>query len=219
MDTTKIRVILADDEAVARSGIRTLLAQAEDIEVVGEAQDGFEVQVLVESRQAHVLLLDLKMPGPFTNPVDLQRWLHEQYPDLAVLPLTGHGRDALLAQLKEAGVAGYLEKSIGADALAGSIRRAAAGMVQFDPEQERKAQQWQERVGRKRDELSRREWEVAVWLGRNATSRGIAGQLGISQRTVESHIASILNKLGMKKQEELMAWVLRHFPEEVGGNW
>ncbi len=219
MAALKITIVLADDEPATRAGIRTALEQTGEIDVVGEAQDGFEVQKLVEALHPRVLLLDLKMPGPYENPVDLERWVREHCPDTATLPYTGHGREALLAQLMEAGAAGYLEKNTPLEKLVERIFSVAHGSTHFDPEQVEQAQRWQDQVGNKWKSLSRREHEAALWLARGATDRGMAGVLGISERTVESHVANILKKLDLETRAQVIAWVLRHFPEEVGGNW
>ncbi|MEW5939045.1 MAG: response regulator transcription factor [Chloroflexota bacterium] len=217
--TGKITLVIADDAPATRAGIRAMAEKAGDIEVVGEAQDGFEVQKLVKDLCPQVLTLDLKMPGPFKSSVELQMWLHENCPGTAVLPYTGHGRDALLAQLKEAGAAGYVEKSASPETLIGKIRLAAAGVTHFDPEQEETAERWNEEVGKKWKSLSKREHLIALWITTPATNRGIAQELNLSERTVESHVRNVLTKLDMKTRQEAALWILKHFPEEVGGAW
>lgn len=104
----KITVLIVDDHPVARAGIRAVIEQADDMEVVGEAQDGSEAMGLVEQLRPKVLLLDLKMPG--VRAWEVEKWVRENYPGIIALVLTGHDRDFYLAHMLEAGVAGYLDK-------------------------------------------------------------------------------------------------------------
>ncbi len=115
--------VLTDDEPLARAGISSLLAQAEDIEIVGEVQGGFEVKEVIPKLHPQILLLDLKMPGP--GPYEIEKWVRENYPETITLVLTSHDRDAYLATLIDTGVAGYLSKEEPAERLIGAIRRAA----------------------------------------------------------------------------------------------
>lgn len=129
----KITILLADDHPLALMGIRDLLAQAEDMEIIGEAEDGFQVQELVPTLRPNVLLLDLKMPGP--RPAEIERWVRENFPETVTLVLTAHDRDRYLANMLEAGAAGYMDKNITAETLIDAIRRAVKGEILFDQEQ------------------------------------------------------------------------------------
>jgi two-component system nitrate/nitrite response regulator NarL len=209
----KITLILADDEPVARAGIRSILSQAEDIEVIGEAQDGFEVQKMVAELRPRILLLDLKMPGP--RPADLERWVRENYPKTVTLVLTAHHREAHLAHMMEAGVAGYLKKDVPENVLIDSIRKAARGIVHFDEDQISEAAHWQEEVGKKWESLSEREREILKWIARGAQNRFIASEVCLTKRTVENHVAHILKKLDLNSRQLALMWMLSHFPEEV----
>ncbi len=216
MTTTfdKITLILADDEAVARAGICSMLSQAEDIEVIGEAQDGFEAQRLVAELRPRILLLDLRMPGP--PPAELERWVRENCPETATLILTAHHRESYLAGMMEAGAVGYLKKETSAGTLIHAIRSAARGAVHFSEVQVEEAARWREEVGNKWESLSEREREVLKWLGWGAENRFIACELAITVNTVESHVKNILRKLGMKSRHQAAVWVVRNFPEEMG---
>ena len=129
----KITILIADDEEMARAGIRTLLAQAKDLEIIGEAQNGFEVQELIPRLRPKILLLDYKMPGP--RPRELEEWVRKSYPETQTLVLTGHDRDAYLTKMIDSGVAGYLLKSQNAEQLIKAIRTAAEGTIYFSEEQ------------------------------------------------------------------------------------
>ena len=122
----KITLIFADDEPVARAGIRKILSQADDIEIIGEAQDGYEAQKMVAALRPRILLLDLKMPGP--RPAELDRWVRENFPDTLTLVLTAHDRDQHLAGMIDSGAAAYLTKSDSESKLIEAIRRAARGV-------------------------------------------------------------------------------------------
>ncbi|HQE93856.1 MAG TPA: response regulator transcription factor [Anaerolineae bacterium] len=107
-ETASITVLIADDHEVAREGVRKMLADAPDIESVGVAEDGTAAQQLAARLQPHILLLDLVMPGP--RPAEIVLWAHTHCPETAVLGLTAHDRDYYLAQMLDAGAAGYLDK-------------------------------------------------------------------------------------------------------------
>jgi DNA-binding NarL/FixJ family response regulator len=104
-----ITVLVADDHPLAREGVRSILDQAPDIKVVGEVQDGKDIKLLVAKLRPNILLLDMKMPNP--SPVELEKWVRENYPETITLVLTSHDRDSYLAGMMDAGVAGYLDKN------------------------------------------------------------------------------------------------------------
>ncbi|GIK09848.1 MAG: DNA-binding response regulator [Anaerolineaceae bacterium] len=215
--TDKITLVLADDEAVARAGIRALLSQAEDIEVIGEAEDGFEAQQMVAELCPRILLLDLKMPGP--RPVELAKWAREHSPETAILVLTAHHREVHLANMMEAGAAGYLKKENSAEALINAVRNAARGVVHFSEGQVEEIAHWKEEVGQKWESLSEREREILKLLALGARNQFIASELAITINTVESHVKSILKKLEVDSRQKAALWPVRNFPEETGGDW
>lgn len=105
-----IAILIADDHPVWIKGVRSILDNAADMQVVGEAQDGDQIKQKVAELQPDILLLDLVMPHH--NPLELERWVRENYPDIVTLVLTAHDRDAYLADMMEAGAAGYLDKKL-----------------------------------------------------------------------------------------------------------
>jgi len=209
----RITVVLADDEPVVRAGIRALLTKAGDIEVIGEAENGFEAQQLVAGLHPRVLLLDLKMPGP--RPAELERWVRENHPRTTTLVLTGHGREALLSQMMDAGVAGYLSKNVSGNDLADHIRVAARGRKAFDPGQREEAKRWKKEVGAKWASLTEREREILKWVALGAQNRFIAQEYDLSERTVINHVSSILKKLELDSRQQASLWMNTHFPEEL----
>ncbi len=207
-----ITVLIADDEPVARAGIRTLLTHAEDIGIVGEAQDGFEVKELVPKLRPQILLLDLKMPG--LHPSEIEKWVRENYPETITLVLTTHDRDAYLTSMMNAGVVGYLSKEESAEQLIGAIHRAAEGAVYFSDEQIARAQKWKVTVKEKWESLTNREQELLQYLAMGEDNKTIAKSLNITLKTVEFHITNILRKLNMNSRDEVIVWMLEHHPDD-----
>ncbi|HET92140.1 MAG TPA: response regulator transcription factor [Chloroflexi bacterium] len=210
-----IRVVLADDHPVTRAGIRAILEKASDIQVVGEAKDGVGAQQLAAELRPDVLLLDLVMPGP--RPAEIARWVRAHCPETETLILTAHDRDVYLADVVEAGTAGFLTKEEAGEALVEAIRRAARGEVLFTREQLARARQWREEVGQRWGSLTAREREVLALVTDGKSNREIAETLVIGEHTVETHVGNLLGKLGVASRAEAVAWVWRHgLAEEMG---
>lgn len=199
-----IRVLIVDDHPLARQGVRTILEQAPDIEVVGEAADGAEAMDLVAQLQPDVVLLDVEMPGP--RACEVEAWIREHYPQTIGLVLSAHNRDAYLAEMFDAGAVGYLDKHIPAPQLVQAIRRAFRGECLFDAGQLHRVQRWCNEVQARWARLSPREKEVLMALAQEASAREIAQQLRISPQTVETHICKLIRKLEVKNRAEAIAW-------------
>jgi NarL family two-component system response regulator LiaR len=203
-----IRVVLADDHAVTREGIRKMLGVAADVQVVGEAQDGMEAMQLAAQLQPDILLLDLQMPGP--RPAEVERWVRANCPHTETLVLTAHDRRSYLAEMIDAGAVGYLHKSTtSAERLIDAIRRAAKGAILFDAEQVEQAQRWRETVGAKWNRLTEREREIMTLIVHGKTDKEIAAQLSIKLKTVSNHVSSILEKLEMTSRTEAAVWAVQ----------
>ncbi len=144
-----ITVLIADDHPLARAGIRTLLNQAPDIRIIGEAEEGNEIKRKVAALRPTVLLLDLQMPN--LSPAELEKWVRMNYPEIITLVLTGHDRREylsrmMLTNMMDAGVSGYLEKSLRSEQLIACIRRAARGDLLFTEDQIERARRWREDI-------------------------------------------------------------------------
>lgn len=207
-DTSVIRVLIVDDHPSVRQGVRAMLTQAPDIEVVGEAADGAEAMALVERLRPDVVLLDVEMPGP--RAWEVEAWIRHTYPDIIGLVLSAHDRDAYLAEMMQAGAMGYLDKQLPAPQLVQAIRRAAQGECIFDVEQFRRAHCWRTEVQARWERLTPREKEVLTALAQEASTHEIAQQLGISPQTVETHICKLIRKLAVKNRAEAVAWAWKH---------
>jgi DNA-binding NarL/FixJ family response regulator len=201
-----IRLLLADDHPATRAGIRAILAQAPDILVVGEAQDGYEAQRLVAELQPHILLLDLQMPG--LRSAELEKWVRAHYPKTVTLVLTAHERDAYLAGMADAGAAGFLGKNRPPEQLITAIRRAAHGEMLFDSEQLARIRRWREEVGQRWDSLTERERQVLALIAQGKTDQQIAQELHLQVKTVGNHVSNILSKLNVATRTEAAVWAI-----------
>jgi len=208
-----ITVILADDHPVVREGVRHILANVDQISIVGEAQDGKEVKELVAKLHPHILLLDLKMPA--TSPFEIEKWVRENYPETITLVLTAHDRDFYLSGMIDAGVAGYLDKNERADNLITAILRAAHGEVFFTANQMHRARKWRHDVGERWEKLTGREREILLLIAQGYTNKTIAKNLGITLKTVAYHVSSILNRLDLESRNEAVVWLHKYFPDDL----
>jgi DNA-binding NarL/FixJ family response regulator len=207
-----ITILIADDEPLARAGIRTILSQANDFEVVGEAQNGFEVQQLVPKLRPKIILLDYQMPGP--RAAELEKWTRENYPETTALVLTAHNQDAYLAKTIDSGMAGFLLKNENAEQLILAIRRAAQGITYFSDEQIERAQTWKQNVKIRWESLSLRERDVLNHLAMGEDNKTIAKSLNISVKTTEYHMTNILKKLDVNSRDEAIVWMLKYRPDD-----
>jgi NarL family two-component system response regulator YdfI len=201
---TPIRVLIADDHFIIREGLRLILETVEDIELVGEAADGAEVVRLADELQPAVVLMDLRMPG--MDGLSALERLRVEQPHIAVVILTTYNEDDLLRRGLQAGARGYLLKDTSRELLLDTIRAAARGEMLLKPELV--ARLLADRAGSvsaTMRELTGREGEVLAAVARGERSKEIAIHLGISERTVKAHLASIYNKLGVDSRAAAIA--------------
>lgn len=200
-----ITILIADDQPIARAGIRQLLSKAKDFEIVGEARDGFETLKRVSQLRPRVLLLDIKMPGP--RSFEIEKWIRENIPETVTLVLTSHDHDAYLASMIDAGAVGYLTKEESANRLINAIRQAAIGIIYFNEGQIDRMQRWKHEVKEKWEKLSIREREVLRILKLGKDNKTIAESLSVSIKTVEFHMTNILKKLTLNSRDEAIVWM------------
>jgi two-component system, NarL family, response regulator NreC len=207
-----IRILIADDHALVRAGLRALLLADPELEVVGEAGDGTEALRLCEELLPDLVLLDITMPGD--SGIATAQRLKEARPELVVLFLTMHEEEGLLHEALRAGAAGYVIKRAEASELLQAIRAATRGDIYVHPAMTRGLLQQpvttQHRRTAPEPELTPRELEVLRLLVRGNTNRQIAGLLGLSIRTVESHRANLMGKLGLASRVELVEYAEEH---------
>jgi two-component system response regulator NreC len=201
-----IRVLIADDHAVVRSGLRALLRADAALEVVGEAGDGEETLRLAETLHPDTVLLDITMPPE--NGIKTAQRLKGRHPQLVVLFLTMHEDAGLLHEALRAGAAGYVIKRAEESEIIQAIHAASRGDIYVHPAMTRALLQQpvttEHRRGSAVDALTRREVDVLRLLARGNTNRQIAGLLDLSVRTVENHRANLTSKLGLVSRVELV---------------
>jgi DNA-binding NarL/FixJ family response regulator len=208
----RLRVVLADDHAIVREGIKTLVNAQPDMEVVGEAGEGGEVWRRVGELRPDVVVMDVSMPGG--NGVEATARIKANWPEIKVLALTMHEDKAYLRGLLEVGAAGYVLKRSAADELIRAIRVVAGGGTYLDPALA--AAVVESFVGRKsvlRGEmagtpLSDRETEVLHLIARGYANKEIAARLGVSVKTIETYKARSMEKLGLDGRADIVRYAL-----------
>ena len=198
-----IRVVLVDDHAVVRHGLKRLLSTAEDIEVVGMAGDGQEAIDVVRHHRPDVVLMDLAMPG--VDGIAATRSIHEEQPEVRVVVLTSFGDESRIIDALDAGAQGYLLKHTEPDALIDAVRSAHAGLAPLDPRAGRVLLD-QQRGRQVRSELSQREREVLELVTQGLANKQIARRLGISERTVKAHLTNVFQRIGVTDRTQAALW-------------
>ena len=205
-----IRVLLADDHAIVRAGLKEILADTGDIEVAGEAANGQEVLARVSAQDFDVAVLDLSMPG--RNGIELIKLVKAEKPKLRILVLSMHSEEQYAVRALKAGASGYLSKESAADELVAAIRRIAGGGAYVTPETaERLALGAAPRAeAAAHTLLSDREFQVFRMIARGASVTDIARELSLSVKTISTHKTRILGKMGLANQAELIRYALEH---------
>jgi len=204
-----IRVFLADDHAIVRAGLKELLTGTGDIEIVGEATNGQEVLVAVRTGEMDVLVLDMSMPG--RSGIELIKLVKAEQPKLRVLVLSMHSEQQYAVRAVRAGASGYLTKESAADELVTAIRRIARGGAYITPETaERLVLETSSDERPPHTHLSNREFEVFRMIVAGSSVTDIATKLNLSVKTISTHKARILEKMGFGSQAELVRYAVRH---------
>jgi NarL family two-component system response regulator LiaR len=202
-----IRVLVVDDHAVVREGLRAFLELQEGIEVVGEAADGVQALDAIAKAGPDVVLMDLVMPR--MDGVSAMRAVRERWPDTRVIVLTSFLDEGRLMPALRAGAAGYLLKNAKPQELARAVRAAHAGETLLDPVV---AARLVETLAADTDPLKRltaREREVLELIGRGYRNKQIALELGISEKTVKTHVGRLLAKLGVDDRTQAAVLAVR----------
>ena len=201
-----IKILIADDHLIIRQGLRLILETENDFELVGEASDGAEAVSLCQKLKPEVVLMDLRMPK--MDGLTAIEKLRIEQPEIAVVILTTFNEDELMFRGLQAGARGYLLKDTDRSTLFDTIRAAARGETLLKPEIMARVLSQKsptKTVSSEPVNLTERELEVLASVARGERSKEIASQLGISERTVKAHLASIYNKLGVDSRAAAIA--------------
>ena len=217
MPDRAIRVLLVDDHAMVRRGMRDFLGLHDDIEVVGEARDGAEAVEQALVLEPDIVVMDLMMPG--LDGIEATSMIKKARPDIEIVALTSFIEEARVVAAIEAGASGFLLKDAEADELAAAIRAAAAGEVHLDPAvasivARRMRDGGRGSGGREKDDgiaaLTARERDVLARVARGLPNRRIAEDLGITERTARTHVSNILAKLGLASRTQAALLAVQH---------
>jgi len=209
----KTTVILAEERCLVRQGIRALLEREEDFHLVGETGDGLEVAQLVAQLKPNVAVLSLMLPG--LDGMEVTKQIRRSSPDTRVVVLTVHAKESYVLQTFRNGALGYVLKDSGIDELVKAIREAAAGRCYVCSRLSHVSIQDYLQKARTgcldfNESLTSREREIVRLVAEGSSSKEIGGQLGLSRRTVETHRANAMRKLGLKKQTNLVRYAFTH---------
>jgi DNA-binding NarL/FixJ family response regulator len=202
-----IRVLLADDHAVVRSGLSQLLATVEDMEVVGTASDGAEAVTLALEERPDVTLMDLSMPN--MDGIEAIGRVRAENPDARIVVLTSFSDRERILDALDAGAVGYLLKDAEPDELIRGVRAAAAGEAPLAPKAA-SAVLTARTEQRPAAELTPREREVLAALARGKANKQIARDLGISEKTVKAHLTRVFEAIGVSDRTAAALWAQRH---------
>jgi NarL family two-component system response regulator LiaR len=202
-----IRILLVDDHAVVRQGLRMFLGLDDEFEVIGEAENGQEAIDRARELSPDVVLMDLLMP--VKDGITAIGEIRAEMPDIEVIALTSVLEDASVVGAVKAGAIGYLLKDTQSDELRRAIKAAAGGQVQLSPAAAARLMR-EVRAPEPVDELTARESEVLNALARGLANKEIARHLDISEKTVKTHVSSVLAKLGVQSRTQAALYAAQH---------
>jgi DNA-binding NarL/FixJ family response regulator len=211
MDAAPIRVLLVDDHAVVRMGLRAFFDQLDDIDVVGEASDGSEGVAMTRRLKPDVVLMDLLMPN--MDGITAIGRIKAELPETEIVTMTSFIEEEKVTSALEAGASGYVLKDAEAEEVAQAIRAAYAGEVHLDPAVARLLAQ---RLRKKSPEdqlvepLTDRERDVLRLLGQGMSNKEIGSELFITERTARTYVSNILGKLGLASRTQAALWAVEH---------
>jgi two-component system, NarL family, response regulator DevR len=209
----RIRLLIVDDHVVVRLGLRTLLSDEPDIEIVAEAGSAEEALVQVKNHEPDVVILDIQLPG--RSGIEACRDIRAQFPNVRVVMLTSHGGESFLDQAIRAGASGYVLKQVGNEELIRAIRAAHFGENAFDTQTTTQMVSRLRKMETQSDEnafrgLSQRELEVLSLVAEGDSNKEIGTKLNLSEITVRNYVSNILSKLLLRNRIELATFAVIH---------
>jgi two-component system, NarL family, invasion response regulator UvrY len=208
---TPIRIMIVDDHAILRAGVREMLQDEEDLQVVGEAGSAEEtLQLLNNGTEVDVVILDVTLPGQ--SGIDLLKTLRRDRPDLQILVLSMHPERSFAVRLMRAGANGYVPKMIVPEELVRAVRAVGSGRRYITPivAELLASEAAAEEDGPLHNRLSERELQVFTRIARGVSPAVMANELGLSVKTVSTYRARILEKMGMRSNAEIAAYAVRN---------
>jgi len=218
-DEPRIRVLLVDDHAVVRRGLHGFLGLLDDLEIVGEVEDGSQAIRMAEETRPDVILMDLVMPC--CDGIAATAEIKKRRPEVEIVALTSFIEEGTVVAALEAGATGYLLKDASADEVADAVRAAYAGEMRLDPavsrllaERLRRSTSATEMI----EPLTARELDVLGLVGRGLSNKEIAARLCITERTARTHVSNILGKLGLTSRTQAALYAVERdlVPREPG---
>lgn len=209
MNVSKIRILIADDHAVIRQGIRVLLEKEPDIEVVAEAGDGQDALEKYKDIQPDILLLDISMPK--MSGMEVTKAVRQEFPDGKIVFLTMHEGDEYFFQALSVGASGYVVKGADSEELLSALRSVSRGGVYLQPSLAKNlvSDYMRSKSTAAYDGLTPREGEVLRLIADGLTNKQIAEELFIGVTTVQTHRANLMEKLNLHSQAELIKYAIR----------
>ncbi len=207
----KIRLLIVDDHALIRDGLRKILAFHDDIEVVAEAAEGEEAYRCALEFAPEIVLMDINMPG--VNGIDATKRIKSERPEIGIIALTIHDDEEYVFELVKAGVSSYVLKDIDSNSLLETIRAVSRGETVFHPKITGKLLGEFKRMAsaKKLDEpLSRRELEVLVMITRGKSNKEIGEELFISEKTVKNHLTNIFRKISVNDRTQAALYAVKN---------
>ena len=204
-----IKVLIADDHAIVRRGLKQIIVEEPDMIVAGEAQSAAEALELARQCESDVILLDISLPG--RSGLDVLKELRHEYPELPVLTLTMHTEEQVAVRAFKAGAAGYLTKESAPEELIQALRKVAGGGRYVSPAfAERLALRVANHEQLLHETLSDREYQVLHFIAVGKTVSEIAKQLSLSVKTISTYRSRVLEKMHLKNNAELMRYAVTH---------
>ena len=205
-----IKIVIADDHAIVREGLKRIVSSADGMEVVGEARDGNEVLQRVRDQSFDVLMLDLSMPG--RNGMETIKLVRAERPALRILVLSMHQELQYAVRAIRSGASGYLTKESAPDLLVQAIRKIASGGAYISDEvaQQLALQAMPGSAALPHENLTEREFEVMQLLVAGTSVTHIAAKINLSVKTVSTHKSNLMQKLALDNQSELIRYAMRH---------
>jgi DNA-binding NarL/FixJ family response regulator len=204
-----IEVILVDDHAILRDGLKTIIGQEEDMKVIGEATGAAQLKAMLPNLQPAVVMMDINMPE--TNGIELTKWVKAQYPEVKVIVLTMYKDDEYFMAAIREGANGYLLKDSPSEEVISAIRLVSKGESVIPPSMTKKLLSLHHTNSKEEDNsLTPREMEVLLGLVEGLSNKEIADRLFISDKTVKIHMSNIFKKLNVKSRSQALIYAVQH---------